>query len=229
MPNPSVIAEMFGDTMLVNGTVYPQCRGAGEAVPLPHPECLQCPVPELQLLQDDGLTPDGVTIVNGVATESRPAPTGWCSGPKADSCPTRLMCRSKAPFDPGTPGGSLITGNAERWDVIVDFTGLAGNSYILYNDAPAPFPGGDPRNDYYLGNPLNPVGPAQPGFGPDTRDHDEVHVSFRRKGRVSGHPDEPVRQLETGINPGSIRPLIPWAQIANGTFTIPSRDDRPED
>ena len=24
MPNPSVIAEMFGDTMLVNGTVYPE-------------------------------------------------------------------------------------------------------------------------------------------------------------------------------------------------------------
>ena len=28
-----------------------------------------------------------------------------------------------------------------------------GRSYILYNDAPAPFPGGDPRNDYYTGDP----------------------------------------------------------------------------
>jgi spore coat protein A len=44
--------------------------------------------------------------------------------------------------------GSLITAPAERWDIIVDFKGFAGKKLILYNDAPAPFPNGDPSNDH---------------------------------------------------------------------------------
>src|SRR5262249_56910919 len=44
---------------------------------------------------------------------------------------------------------------------------------ILYTDAPAPFPGGDPRNDYFPGlnvnkNPVNLTTPA--GSGPNTRE-----------------------------------------------------------
>ena len=53
----------------------------------------------------------------------------------------------------GVATGSLITGNAERWDVLVDFSQDATGAslaakIILYNDAPAPFPGGDPRYDF---------------------------------------------------------------------------------
>jgi spore coat protein A len=83
------------------------------------------------------------------------------------------------------PGDPTI-GNADRWnllmapaerpDVIIDFRGFAGKSLILYNDAPAPFPGGDIRNDYYVSEQfafdLRIIGGApktQPGFGPDTR------------------------------------------------------------
>jgi FtsP/CotA-like multicopper oxidase with cupredoxin domain len=63
---------------------------------------------------------------------------------------------------------------AERADIIVDFKDApAGSEVILYNDAPAPFPGGDIRNDYY-GNDvdLTSIGGAPrtvPGYGPDTR------------------------------------------------------------
>lgn len=32
----------------------------------------------------------------------------------------------------------------QRYDVIIDFTGLAGQSFILMNDAPAPYPAGTP-------------------------------------------------------------------------------------
>jgi hypothetical protein len=64
--------------------------------------------------------------------------------------------------------GNLLLGPAERADVIVDFTGLAGQEIILYNDAPAPFPMGPPFNDYFLGNPKNPIQPLA-GTGPDTR------------------------------------------------------------
>ena len=71
---------------------------------------------------------------------------------------------------------SLLLGRAERADVIVDFSAYAGQTLILYNDAPAAFPALDPRYDYYTGNPdQTDTGGApttQPGYGPNTRtDH----------------------------------------------------------
>lgn len=36
----------------------------------------------------------------------------------------------------------LLMGPAERFDIVVDFSGQAGRSFILKNDAPAPYPGG---------------------------------------------------------------------------------------
>jgi spore coat protein A len=36
----------------------------------------------------------------------------------------------------------LMMGPAERYDVVIDFTGKAGKSFTLMNDAPSPFPGG---------------------------------------------------------------------------------------
>jgi len=50
----------------------------------------------------------------------------------------------------------------------VDFSGFAGKKVILYTDTPAPFPMGDPRNDYFPGAPKNPT-ITTPGFGPNTR------------------------------------------------------------
>ena len=68
---------------------------------------------------------------------------------------------------------SLLLGPAERADVIVDFSAYAGQTLILYNDAPAAFPARDPRYDYYTGNPdLRDTGGAPstlPGYGPNTR------------------------------------------------------------
>ena len=62
----------------------------------------------------------------------------------------------------------MLLAPAERADIIIDFTGMAGKEFILYNDAPGPFPAGPPTTDYFLGNPKNPVQPL-PGTGPDTR------------------------------------------------------------
>ena len=68
----------------------------------------------------------------------------------------------------------LLLGPAERADVIVDFSGVPdGSKLILYNDAPAPVPGFDPRLDYYTGDPcLTDTGGAPttlPGYGPNIR------------------------------------------------------------
>ena len=50
-------------------------------------------------------------------------------------------------------GGTLFLGPAERADVIVDFSNFAGQTLILYNDAPTAFPALVPQYDYYTGAP----------------------------------------------------------------------------
>lgn len=42
----------------------------------------------------------------------------------------------------------LLLSPAERADVIIDFTNLEGKNIIMTNDAPAPFPSGDPVNEH---------------------------------------------------------------------------------
>ena len=84
------------------------------------------------------------------------------------------------PLPPNYPkvGYTLVLGPAERADIIIDFSQVPlGSKLILYNDAPAPFPGFDTRDDYYTGDPDQSVtgtdiggAPTTPiGFGPNTR------------------------------------------------------------
>ncbi len=68
---------------------------------------------------------------------------------------------------------ALWLGPAERADVIVDFTAYAGKTLIVYNDAPAPVPAFDSRNDYYTGDKDQTSTGGAPatvaGYGPNTR------------------------------------------------------------
>jgi FtsP/CotA-like multicopper oxidase with cupredoxin domain len=82
----------------------------------------------------------------------------------------------------------LFLGNAERADVLIDFSNYAGKTLILYNDAPAPVPASDPRIDYYTGNGDNTgVGGApnvKPGYGPNTRTIMQIVVGTSVTGDV---------------------------------------------
>jgi FtsP/CotA-like multicopper oxidase with cupredoxin domain len=75
----------------------------------------------------------------------------------------------------------LLLGPAERADVIVDFSRFAGKTLLLYNDAPAPVPAFDPRNDYYTGDPDQTItggAPSTlPGYGPNTRTIMQIKVA----------------------------------------------------
>ena len=51
--------------------------------------------------------------------------------------------------------------------------------------APGPYPSGDPRNDFYPGNPADPS--SAPGYGPNTR----TLLQFRVVDRV-GEVDDPI-------------------------------------
>ena len=75
---------------------------------------------------------------------------------------------------------SLLVAPAERFDVVVDLSAYAGQTLIVYNDAPAAFPARDPRYDYYTGNgDYRESGGASstlPGYGPNTRTVMQIKV-----------------------------------------------------
>ena len=75
----------------------------------------------------------------------------------------------------------LLLGGGERADVLIDFSKYAGQTLIVYNDAPAPMPGYDPRIDYYTGiGDQSAVGGAYdtlPGYGPNTRTVMQIKVN----------------------------------------------------
>ncbi len=77
--------------------------------------------------------------------------------------------------------GTLMLGPAERADVIVDFSKFAGKTLIMYNDAPAPWPSGDPRYDYYTNAPdytdSGGYDGARPGYGPNVRTVMQIKVA----------------------------------------------------
>ncbi len=68
-----------------------------------------------------------------------------------------------------------------RADIIVDFSSYAGQTLILYNDAPAPMPLFDPRYDYFTGDPDWTANGGAPqtaiGFGPNSRTIMQIQVA----------------------------------------------------
>ncbi|MDO8848874.1 MAG: multicopper oxidase domain-containing protein [Coriobacteriia bacterium] len=76
---------------------------------------------------------------------------------------------------------SLLIAPAERADVIVDFSAYAGQTIIVYNDAPTAFPALDQRTDYFTGGPdFTDTGgtfPTEAGFGPNTRTVMQIKVA----------------------------------------------------
>jgi FtsP/CotA-like multicopper oxidase with cupredoxin domain len=121
-------------------------------------------------------------------------------------------------LDPAIKGVTVFLGPAERADVIVDFTGLpAGTNVILYNDAPAPVPGFQPRYDYYTGNPdLTSTGGApqtKVGVGPNTRTIMQFRVAgtstatFNKQTLINALPAAYVASQPPPIVPQTYYPL----------------------
>ncbi len=115
---------------------------------------------------------------------------------------------------------SLFIGPAERADVIIDFSSVpSGSKLILYNDSPAPVPAGDPRLDYYTGNPDQTASGGAPTtlptFGPNTR----TIMQFQ----VSGTPTAPFN-LAALQNPTT---GLPAAYVASQDAPIVPEVDYP--
>jgi len=215
-PDPSIIPEMFGDTMLANGTVFPEATVEARLYRLRILNACQARFLNLQLYVDDG-SPDGITLNrNTMRPTNTPGPDFLVLGTEGGFLPRPVQVPSNHRFDSVSRAGSLVTGLAERWDVLVDFGKFAGQSIILYTDAPAPFPEGDPVNDYFPAAPGNPT-QSQPGFGPNTRQ------VMRFKVVTATSKDAPLRITEhTDLTPGLTPFLVPpGVAVQSGRLHLP--------
>jgi spore coat protein A len=222
-PDPSCIPEFFGDTMLVNGTAFPRVTVEPRRYRLRLLNATNARFLNLQFFVADA-SPNGITLnaATGLPANAaaglNPNTPGAASvlqiGTEGGFLAKPVAIPTNLPFNPvpaaGSPlpvGGSLIVAPAERPDLLVDFSAHAGQSIILYNDAPAPFPVGDPRNDYFplwnvKANPVNALTPA--GFGPNTR----VLMRFDVGTAVTAPADLPLAiSAATDLSAGIDAPL----------------------
>ncbi len=221
-PNPSAVAEFFGDTMLCNGTVYPVLTVEPKPYRFLILNACNARFLNINLFQANAANPDGIDLnPTSLFPTNAAGPNMIQIGTEGGYLVSEVTHVSPVQFNPATLAGNLLLGNAERADIIVDFTGKAdGTEFIMYNDAPGPFPGGGPETDYFLGNPLNPVQPS-PGTGPDTRQILKIRV----QGPVTTPEPQPVSPIlnPTFMDPAPIAPItttvapIPPLVAPNGT------------
>jgi spore coat protein A len=219
LPDPSCIPEFFGDTMLVNGTTFPKHAVEPRRYRLRLLNACNARFLNLQLYVADA-SADGITLnaATGVPTNlaagcdpnTPGTPSVLQIGTEGGFLPYPVKVPTNLPFNPVTFAGSLIVAPAERPDILIDFSAHAGKSVILYNDAPAPFPAGDPRNDYFplwnvKGNPVNGLTPT--GFGPNSR----VLMRFDVAPAITGAPDVALGiTTATNLQAGNDPFLVPY-------------------
>jgi spore coat protein A len=220
-PNPSSIPEFFGDTMLVNGTTFPTVNVEPRRYRLRFLNACNARFLNLQLYVANG-SPNGITLnaATGVPTNKpfvsdlyetgNPLPQILQIGTEGGFLPKPTLIPTNVPFNPLNPlKSSLVVAPAERPDIIIDFSDHANEDIILYNDAPAPFPDGDERDDYFpnlnvKGNPVNALTPN--GYGPNSR----VLMRFQVGGAVTGSDLLLKINTDTDLSAGIDQPLIPF-------------------
>jgi spore coat protein A len=242
-PAISTVPEFFSDTVLVNGAPYPFLGPLPpRRFRFRFLNGSQARFYNLQLYVADN-SADGITLKptgdldnNGnpiMAPTNAPGPAFIQIGNEAGFLPAPAIFSkdgtnknsnrvigyktSTNPVDP-TNGNvnryNLVIAPAERPDVLIDFRGFEGQDLILYNDAPAPFPGGEIRNDYYAGDAdLTCIGGApatKPGYGPDTR------VLMRFKVGTSGA----IKELSFAQTVAALQASLPVTFLATQPSTL---------
>ncbi len=203
-PNNSVGMEAFHDTPVVNGTAYPTTtmdpktyrfrilNGSDDrfwnlswyvADPATGTEVALKASEVAAALTDTSIspTPDTSKSPKGPDWIQIGNEGGFLPTPAVVPAHETTWITDPTRFDVGNVDQhSLLLAPAERADVVVDFSAYKGKTLILYNDAPAAFPGRIPGYDYRAGGPdLSPGGAPStlPGYGPDTRTVMQVKVA----------------------------------------------------
>ena len=167
-----------------NGTVC----DAGNPVPVPESTGVACtevalnPDEVAAALEDTTVFPTPVVGTEGPDWIAIGTEGGFLPAPVTVPAHPTTWVNDPTVFNAGNVDQhSLLVAPAERHDVVVDLSAYAGQTLILYNDAPAAFPARDPRYDYYTGNAdLRDSGGAPstlPGYGPNTRTVMQIKVA----------------------------------------------------
>jgi len=199
-PNISVGMEQFNDTPIVNGTAYPTTTldpkayrfrilnaandrvwnlswyvadSTGTEVALKASEVAAAQTdPNVVPTPDTTISPAGPNWI-AIGSEG-----GFLPAPAVIPAQPTTWITDPTRFDVGNVDKhSLVVAPAERSDVIVDFSKFAGQTLILYNDAPAAYPGRIAGYDYYTGMPDLGSGQVIPGYGPNTRTVMQVKIA----------------------------------------------------
>jgi spore coat protein A, manganese oxidase len=230
-PNPSCIPEFFGDTMLCNGTVQPLVTVEAKRYRFMALNACNARFLNINLLE----VAPGTEVVTDKNTLLPVAPV---AGPQMVQIGTEggylqkeVRYNNLTFFNPITMTGNMLLGPAERSDFIIDFTGMAGREFMMYGDAPGPFPVGPPTNDYFIGNNKNPAMAAVlPGQTLDTRNLLKIKVvaataadpSVPFPGFPAAMPREPFLVPYPATIPavGPISPLTPPAGATVRNITL---------
>jgi spore coat protein A len=192
LPIPACeVPESFFDTIVVNGAVYPYLDVEPRRYRFRILNGSQARFYNLQLYVADSTGKEANLAQAGPAFIQIGTEGGFLPAPvvlNKPPVPTPLVGVETA--NPDGPF-NLLLAPAERADLIIDFKGFEGARLILYSDAPAPFPGGDSRNDYFTGDAdQTSTGGApatRPGHGPNTRTLMQIRV--KNGPHVAGEPD----------------------------------------
>ncbi|MBI3843808.1 MAG: fibronectin type III domain-containing protein [Planctomycetes bacterium] len=207
LPSPTIIPEAFMDTPIVNGCAYPYVELPPTAVRLRILNACNDRFLNLQLYRADPDHPTEVMMVPAIPDPDFPTwprdgreggvPDPMTAGPPfiqiGNECgflaKVAVLPQQPVDFDPSprsvtykaVSSKTLLMAPAVRADVIVDLSSYQdGDTLILYNDAPAPMPLFDSRNDYFTDDPNQiDVGgaPTTPiGFGPNTRTIMQIRI-----------------------------------------------------
>ena len=243
LPAPvSLVPEAFFDTILINGGVYPKVSVPPRRVRFQLQNASQARFYHLNLYAESSAVP-------GEANLKAPGPKIYQVGteggflPAVAVHPNSISCldlKADSTGNTAKPDGpfNLLLAPAERADVVIDFNGVPANSkFILYNDAPAPFPGGDSRNNYFTGDAdQTAIGGAPTtiaGHGPNTQTLLEIIVtggtgdSLRTPGWLAQMNSHLMANFVTGNQPGLLfnkgypwEPAFPFDGVADRMLTL---------
>jgi len=204
-PFPSCVPEFFGDTILVNGTAYPVLEVEARPVRIRMLNACSSRFLNPRLVDTAGLTfPDNAEPSNTL-------------GPRFIQIGTEGGYLPQPVVLDGTGAAQLLLAPAERADILIDFSkAKAGREFILFNDAPGPFPGGAAIFDFYPKNPKTPT--SIPGFGPNTRTLLKIRIKAAT-GTVTPLPNN-WKMINTAIAGLSDPPLV--TQIPGVPTPIPA-------
>jgi spore coat protein A, manganese oxidase len=221
-PTPSAVAEFFGDTMLVNGTVYPFLQVGRGKYRFRLLNACNARFLSLSFVMEDPLVPGEPALVKGV-----PVPANvnvWQLGAEGGLLPVPVQLFANGLPGPGAPlppSPPFLVAPAERPDIIVDFSQVPVNSKVLlYNNAAAPYPGGSPLNDWFLGSNKTPV-VTTAGNGPNTRTILQFRVVSGAGQAVSVPSSTGTAVLPTAPDPvnGGLQLNVPGTSVSfNGNL-----------